>query len=56
MEVNPWWHGYFIDNYHDFIITEDNLSDYLPDGCHPNEEGRLGMAVRIMDFMEDAVR
>jgi len=47
---------YFIDNYHDFIITEDNLSDYLPDGCHPNEEGRLGMAVRIMDFMEDAVR
>lgn len=42
----------FIDNYNDFVITEDNITDYLSDGCHPNEDGRLAMALRIMNFID----
>lgn len=42
----------FIDNYNDFIITKDNLEEYLADGCHPNEKGRLAIAVKILRFIE----
>ena len=44
---------YFIDNYYNFVITPENLHDYLLDGCHPNEKGRLVIALRIMDFIGD---
>lgn len=44
---------YFIDNYNNFVITPENLHDYLLDGCHPNEKGRLVIALRIMDFIGD---
>lgn len=42
---------FFIDNYNDFIITSENLDEYLGDGVHPNEKGRLTIAVRIMEFL-----
>lgn len=44
---------YFIDNYHDFVITEETMEDYLADGCHPNEKGRLAIADRIMNYIND---
>ena len=44
---------FFIDNYNDFVITQDNLWDYLSDGYHPNEKGRLAIAANIMYFMEE---
>lgn len=42
---------FFADNYNDFVITPENLGDYLADGCHPNERGRLAIAIRLMDFL-----
>ncbi len=44
---------YFIDNYNDFVITEENMSEYLLDGCHPGPEARLAIASRIMYFIEE---
>ena len=42
-----------IDNYTAFTITEENLDTYLADGIHPNETGRLTIACRIIDFIEN---
>lgn len=42
---------HFLDNYNDFVITADNLTEYLEDDCHPNENGRLAIARRIMDLI-----
>lgn len=44
---------YYLDNYNDFIITEDNLEVYVSDGVHPNELGRLTIAAEIMDFINE---
>ena len=44
---------FYLDNYDSFVITQDNLWDYLSDGYHPNERGRLAMAADIMYFMEE---
>lgn len=43
---------YFMDNYNDSVVTEENLEVYLSDGCHPNEKGRLAIAVSLMYFIE----
>ena len=42
---------YFIDNYNNFVITSENLDEYLGDGVHPNEKGRLAIAAKIMEFL-----
>lgn len=42
-----------IDNYHDLGIDASNIMDYSPDGCHPNEDGRVLMAKHIIDFMDN---
>lgn len=42
---------YLIDNYLDPVITPENLAEYITDGVHPNEKGRLEIALRIMDFL-----
>lgn len=47
---------YFLDNYYDFVVTEENLDVYLSDGCHPNEKGRLAIAVSLMHFIEENVK
>lgn len=47
---------YFLDNYNDFVVTEENLDVYLSDGCHPNERGRLAIAVSLMNFIEENVK
>lgn len=47
---------YFQDNYYDFVVTEENLDVYLSDGCHPNEKGRLAIAVSLMHFIEENVK
>ncbi len=47
---------YFLDNYNDFVVTEETLDDYLSDGCHPNERGRLAIALQLIRFIDDAVR
>lgn len=47
--------AYFLDNYNDFVITDENLWDYLGDGCHPNENGHLAIAAHIMDFVRKEV-
>ena len=39
--------AYFLDNYNDFVITDENLWDYLGDGCHPNENGHLAIAAQL---------
>lgn len=46
---------YYLDNYNDFIITEDNLELYVRDGVHPNEFGRLTIASEIMNFIRDCM-
>lgn len=45
--------SFLIDNYSGSVITEENLDSYLADGIHPNETGRLAIACRIIDFMEN---
>ena len=52
-EISGEMNLFFIDNYNDFVITQDNLWDYLSDGYHPNEKGRLAIAANIMYFMEE---
>jgi len=47
---------YFLDNYHESAITEENLDEYLSDGCHPNERGRLTLAIELMDYIAENVR
>ncbi len=42
---------YFLDNYHDFIVTDDTLDIYLSDGTHPNERGRYAIAARLVEFI-----
>lgn len=48
--------AFLLDNYNDFVITEENLDEYLADGIHPNETGRLAIACRIIDFIEKEMR
>lgn len=47
---------YFLDNYNNSVVTEENMDVYLADGCHPNEKGRLAIAVILMDFIEENVK
>lgn len=44
---------YFLDNYRDYIITENNVHNYLADGTHPNERGRFIIATRLIQFIGD---
>lgn len=44
---------YYLDNYNDLIITDDNLELYLSDDIHPNELGRLVIAEKIMNFINE---
>lgn len=48
--------AYLIDNYHASVITEENLDEYLSDGVHPNETGRLAIADRIIRFVDTELR
>lgn len=41
-----------IDNYHGLGINESNVLDYTADGCHPNEDGRILMSRKIMDYID----
>ena len=43
----------FIDNYNNYIITDENLGEYLSDTCHPNEKGRLLLATTLMYFIHE---
>lgn len=52
-EISEEMDTFYLDNYDSFVITQDNLWDYLSDGYHPNERGRLAMAADIMYFMEE---
>lgn len=47
---------YFIDNYNNFIITDETLNSYIMDGVHPNESGRLVLAARLMSFIAEMVQ
>ena len=38
-----------LDNFHELDINADNHTELLSDGCHPNEEGRFIMGVRIAE-------
>ena len=44
---------HFLDNYHDFVVTDDTLDLYLSDGTHPNEQGRYAIAVRLIEFISN---
>lgn len=44
---------FFVDNYNNYVITDENLGEYLSDTCHPNERGRLLLATRLMYFIHD---
>lgn len=48
--------AFLIDNYNESVITEQNLAQYLGDGVHPNETGRLVLADRIIRFIEQEMR
>lgn len=50
-EISSEMELYLIDNYDGGIITADNLAEYVSDGVHPSEKGRLAIAVRIMEFL-----
>ncbi len=52
-EISKEMGTHFIDNYHNFVINEETINDYLSDGCHPNEKGRLAIACRIMEYIND---
>lgn len=41
-----------IDNYHGLGIDDSNLMRYTADGCHPNENGRVLMAKRLIAFVD----
>lgn len=43
---------YCFDNYHGFM-DGSNYEQYLADGCHPNDYGRLVFGTRLIRFMED---
>lgn len=40
-----------IDNYDDLVITSENQAEYLLDGIHPNEEGRVEIALHIIEVL-----
>lgn len=42
-----------VDNYHGLGIDDSNLMHYTADGCHPNENGRVLMAKRLIAFIDD---
>ena len=46
---------YFLDNYRDFIITENNTNHYLSDGTHPNERGRYAIAARLIQYIGEII-
>ena len=39
----------YIDNYNECGIDASNYGTYLPDGCHPNEAGRLLIGRHILE-------
>lgn len=41
-----------LDNFTELGINADNVWDYLPDGCHPNEATRYLMGQRIIQAIE----
>lgn len=43
---------HYIDNYNNYIITQETLDNYVADGTHPNERGRLAIAVTIMHYIQ----
>ena len=46
---------HFLDNYHDFVINDDTLEEYVPDGTHPNEKGRLVIARQLIRFLQEII-
>lgn len=47
---------YFLNHYDNFVVTEETMDIYLSDGTHPNERGRLAIAVSLMYFIEENVK
>lgn len=47
---------FFLDHYNNFVVTEENMDYYLPDGTHPNERGSLAIAVSLIYFMEENMK
>lgn len=47
---------YFLDNYNDCVVTEENMDVYLADGVHLNERGRLTIASVLMYFIEENLK
>ena len=50
-EISEEFNLFFVDNYNNYVITDENLIQYLSDGCHPNEQGRLLLATTLMYFI-----
>ena len=45
---------YFIDNYHNSVITAENKMNYIvDDGVHPNENGRFEIAIQIVNLLDE---
>jgi len=46
---------YLLDNYYGMPINEKNYYWYLTDICHPNEQGRFMMGIRLCDLLEKII-
>jgi lysophospholipase L1-like esterase len=41
-----------MDNYSKLGIEASNYTDYLSDGCHPNEAGRYLIGIKILMYLQ----
>ena len=44
----------FVNNYHQNVITKETIEQYVLDGLHLNEEGRMIMAENIFEAIRQA--